>query len=481
LWDRDLRFVRVSPGLAALDGVSVEDHMGRPIRDVVPDLPDSVIEASRNVLQTGEPVTGLRVSFEQDGVSRTFSRDCYPVVAGGDVVGMWATVTELTGELTARATADRAAGELARERGILREVIAGAPAPMAVMWGEELVFSYVNEQALDLMPSGELVGMRADEVFPAGEGMAADLRAAVLGRGETVSVNEVPLGDRFWTFSCVPLPGDRDRPGGVLAVGQEITAQVERRRELEAELAQEHRIATQLQVSLMPEQLPEVPGMDIASGFRPAGQGHEIGGDFYDVFECSKTSWMVVIGDVCGKGAEAAALTALARYTLRAAAIQEGAEPAKLLAQLNEAILRQRNDMRFVSAVCAFVHLEEAGARVDVCVAGHLPPLRVDDGGTVTPIAGGGGPVLGIWDDPKLAEEEVRLEVGQRLVLYTDGVLDAQRSTPLTERGLAHLLGGFSAGSAADTVAQIERSVLGDTVGRDDIAVLVLRPFGGAP
>ena len=221
--------------------------------------------------------------------------------------------------------------------------------------------------------------------------------------------------------------------------------------------------------------------MDIASGFRPAGQGHEIGGDFYDVFECSKTSWMVVIGDVCGKGAEAAALTALARYTLRAAAIQEGAKPARLLAQLNEAILRQRNDMRFVSAVCAFVHLEEAGARVDVCVAGHLPPLRVDDAdGAVTPIAGGGGPVLGIWDNLELAEEEVRLEVGQRLVLYTDGVLDAQRSAELTERGLAHLLGGFEAGSAADTVAQIERSALGDTDGRDDIAVLVLRPFGGA-
>ena len=234
--------------------------------------------------------------------------------------------------------------------------------------------------------------------------------------------------------------------GGVLAVGQEITAQVARRRELEAELAQEHRIATQLQVSLMPDRLPEVPGLDIASGFRPAGEGHEIGGDFYDVFECSEGCWMVVIGDVCGKGAEAAALTALARYTLRAAAIQEGAEPATLLAQLNEAILRQRHDMRFVSAVCAFVDLEpEAGAQVQVCVAGHLPPLLVDDGGEVTPVAGGRGPVLGVWDDLELTEEEIRLQVGRRLVLYTDGVLDAQRSAELTERGLAHLLGGFAA------------------------------------
>lgn len=479
LWDRDLRFVRVNPALAEINRLTVEEHIGRRMRDVIPEMPDSVMEACEKVLETGQSVTGLRVSGELDGAMRTFACDYHPVEADGEVVGLWATVTELTGELKAREAADRAVADLALERGILREVIARAPAPMAVMWGEELVFSYVNEQALELLPDGELVGLRADEVFPAGEEMAAELRAAVLGRGETVSVHEVPLGDRFWTFACVPLPGQQDRPGGVLAVGQEITAQVERRRELEAELAQEHRIATQLQVSLMPDRLPEVPGMDIASGFRPAGEGQEIGGDFYDVFECSEGCWMFVIGDVCGKGAEAAALTALARYTLRAAAIQEGAEPAELLAQLNEAILRQRHDMRFVSAVCAFVDPEpEAGARVQVCVAGHLPPLLVDDGGEVTPVAGGRGPVLGVWDDLELTEEEVRLEVGQRLVLYTDGVLDAQRSAELTERGLAHLLGGFAAGSAADTVAEIERTVLGGAggKGRDDIAVLVLRP-----
>ena len=456
----------------------VEDHLGRPIREVVPELPDSVMEASRKVLETGESVTGLRVNFEQDGVTRTFSRDSHPVVVDGEVVGMWATVTELTEGLEAREAADRALGELELERGILREVIARAPVPMAVMRGEQLTFSYVNEQARDLLPDGELVGLRADEVFPAGEELAEELRAAVLGRGETVSVPEVPLGDRFWTFACVPLPGQGGRAGGVLAVGQEITAQVERRRELEAELAEEHRIATQLQVSLMPDRLPEMPGMDIASGFRPAGEGHEIGGDFYDVFEFSEGCWMVMIGDVCGKGAEAAALTALARYTLRASAIQEGAEPALLLTQLNEAILRQRDDMRFVSGVCAFVDLKPDGAVLHVCVAGHLAPLVVNDGGDVTPVEGGNGPVLGVWDDLELTEEAVRLDVGQRLVLYTDGVLDAQRSLELTEQGLAHLLGDFEAGSAADTVAQIEHAVLGGAggQGRDDVAVLVLRP-----
>ena len=219
-------------------------------------MPDSVIEACADGARDRGVRHGLRVNVEQDGSAR-FSCDYHPVVAGGEVVGMWADH---------RAHCELQARRRPRRARILREVIARVPAPMAVMWGEELVFSYVNEQALELLPDGELFGLRADEVFPAGEELAAELRAAVLGRGETVSVHEVPLGDRFWTFACVPLPGEHDRPGGVLAVGQEITAQVERRRELEAELAQEHRIATQLQVSLMPDRLPD-----------GAGHGHRLG------------------------------------------------------------------------------------------------------------------------------------------------------------------------------------------------------------
>lgn len=300
-----------------------------------------------------------------------------------------------------------------------------------------------------------------------------DVCAGVLETGESVAgviVEGAAEDGSTRTFDCSYHPVESAGVAvGLLAMVREVTEERQARES-------EHRIATQLQVSLMPERLPDVPGMDIASGFRPAG---EIGGDFYDVFEMTDGCWMVVIGDVCGKGAEAAALTALARYTLRAAAIQEGAEPVTLLTQLNEAILRQRDDMRFLSVVCAFLDLDpEGGAGVRVSVAGHLPPLLVEDGGAVTPVGGNGGRVLGVWDDLELTEEEIRLQPGQRLVLYTDGVLDAQRSAELTERGLAHLLGGFAAGSAAETVAQIERAVLGEAAGegRDDIAVLVLRP-----
>lgn len=482
LVDADLRFRRVNAALARINGRAVEEHIGKPLAEVVPDLALDVVEVCAQVIGTGESVAGLIVEGPDDaGELRSFTCSYHPVKEGGEVVGLWATVTEITSERRARESASMAAADLAMERGILREVIARTPAPMAVMLGPELAVAYANDQALELLPDGQLLGQRADAVFPAGAEVAEDLRKAVLGRGETYAVRDVPLGDRFWTFSCVPLPGAENRPGGVLAVGQETTEDVMRRRELEAELAEEQRIATQLQVSLMPDRLPRIPKIDIASGFRPAGEGHEIGGDFYDVFEFSDGCWMIVIGDVCGKGAEAAAVTALARYTLRATAIQEGAEPAVLLDQLNEAILRQRHDMRFLSVVCAFLDRKpESGTRIQVCVAGHLPPLLVDDQtGEVTPVAGGRGTVLGVWDDVELSVEELFLEKGQRLVLYTDGVLDAQRSAELTERGLAHLLGGFKPGSAAETVAQIERAVLGPDggiAGRDDIAVLVVRP-----
>jgi serine phosphatase RsbU (regulator of sigma subunit)/PAS domain-containing protein len=480
LLDADLRFVKINAELAAINDLPPEEHLGRSIGDV-PGMPRQVVDACRTVIAENTSITGVSVEGPlRDGhARRTFECAYHPVCANGESTGVWLTVTEVTGERRARDEAEVASADLARERVILREVIGRAPAPMAVMWGEELVFTYVNAQAQAMLEEGKMIGRRAADVFPAGAELATELRDTVLLKGETAQVKKVPVGDRFWTFACVAIPSPEGQPGGVLAVGQDVTEEVTQSRQLEEELADEQRIATQLQVSLMPDQLPAVPGMDLASGFRPAGDGHEIGGDFYDVFEMAEGCWMVVIGDVCGKGAEAAALTALARYTLRAAAIREGAEPATLLRQLNEAIMRQREDMRFLSAVCLFLDLDldqDGATRARVCVAGHLPPLVVRAGGAVEAIEGGGGPVLGVWEEPQLSEQMVRLDAGARMILYTDGVLDARSSSELTEEGLATIVSGLADADAAATVAAIERSVIGPgEAGRDDMAVLVIR------
>ena len=157
-------------------------------------------------------MTGVRIAGpDPEGTPRTFDCAYHPVLADGSATGLWLTVTEVTGELRARELADSAAADLASERGILREVIASAPAPMAVMWGEELVFSYVNAQALEMLGDEDMIGRTAAEVFPAGAELAAELRDSVLVRGETAHVREVPVGDRYWTFACAPIPGPGQR------------------------------------------------------------------------------------------------------------------------------------------------------------------------------------------------------------------------------------------------------------------------------
>ena len=386
----------------------------------------------------------------------------------------------------------RLAGELAEEQAVLREVFARAPAVMALMWGPELRLRFCNRQALDELPGlGDLLGRSVLEALPEGSPLAIGFAEAVLGRGETVDFEDEPLplggedavdGMRYFTFSAAPVSGSGGAPAGVLVVGRDTTEAVRRRLDLERELEKEHRLVSELQVSLMPERLPQVPGADIASSFRPAGGPHEISGDFFDIFPMGPPCYMVVIGDVCGKGAEAASLTALARYTLRAAAIQEGAEPGILLAQLNEAILRQRHDMRFLSAVCGFLEPVADGAlRLTAAVAGHPPPLHVGVDGAVTPVRSQGG-LLGVWDSPALEEEVVDLAPGERIVLYTDGVVEAGAPRrELEQEGLARLLSEHARGTAADTVAAIEAAVMpaAERRSRDDIAILVIRADPG--
>jgi serine phosphatase RsbU (regulator of sigma subunit) len=494
LLDAELRLVRVNAAMARINGVAVEDHPGKTMADVWPDLADVPLQAARQALETGRPVCDLRLSHgpRDDDAERSFDCSYYPVTEAGEVVGVWATVRELSEERRARTQERRLAGELAEQRVIAEEVFARAPAGMLLLWGHDLVVRAHNRKALEQLPDrGNLTGRRIGEAFPEMRALAEGVPEAVLGKGESIHFEDVPLafggeqaldGDRYYTFTAVPVPGMDGQAAGVLVVGQETTEAVRRRRALERELEDEHRIVTQLQVSLMPESLPSVPGTDLASGFWPAGGGHDIGGDFFDVFPIGSECWMMVIGDVCGKGAEAAALTALARYTLRAAAIQEGAEPAKLLAQLNEAVVRQRDDARFLTAVCAFLEAGgngDGGLRVTLAVAGHPPPLRVSAGGEVLRV-GGSGALIGIWGSvPDLREEVVHLGLGERLVLYTDGVVEAGApTTELGEAGLAELLAATAGQTAAATVAAIEGAVLSSTsaAARDDVAVLVVRP-----
>jgi serine phosphatase RsbU (regulator of sigma subunit) len=235
-------------------------------------------------------------------------------------------------------------------------------------------------------------------------------------------------------------------------------------------------IARTLQESLLPPELPRPPGIELAARFRAAGQGFEVGGDFYDVFDSGGGGWAAVIGDVCGKGPEAAAVTALARYTVRAAAMSVR-EPSRILATLNEAMLRQRDDRRFCTVLYARLERTADGARLEFSSGGHPLPLIVRSDGEVLEI-GTPGTLLGIVPDPDLFDEGVDLRPGDTAILYTDGVTDA--AAPERVRDAREMASGLDLGaerSIDDVAGQLLEAALGDgsREPRDDIAILVVR------
>jgi PAS domain S-box-containing protein len=236
-------------------------------------------------------------------------------------------------------------------------------------------------------------------------------------------------------------------------------------------------IARTLQQSLLPVELPDIPGVETAARFLPTGEGNEVGGDFYDVFETGDRGWTIVMGDVCGKGPDAAAVTALARYTLRAAAMRERL-PSRSLSVLNEALLRQRNDRRFCTVAYAYIEKLDRGARAGISSGGHPLPLLLRADGSVEEV-GAAGTLLGVVPDPDLEDRAVTLGAGDALVFYTDGVIESRANSNgvLDERRLAELL-ATCAGRGPDAIAaRVEEAAVLCQNGRpkDDIAVLVLR------
>ena len=238
-------------------------------------------------------------------------------------------------------------------------------------------------------------------------------------------------------------------------------------------------IAKTLQASLLPPSLPELAGVEMAAAYRPAGRGYEVGGDFYDVFGTAADDWFVVVGDVCGKGAEAAAVTALARYTIRAAAVRTRS-PRAILRLLSDAmILQSEGSGRFCTIACARVEFGRVPARVTVACGGHPLPLLVRAGGSVAYV-GTPGTLLGLVQDPQLEERSAELVPGDTLVLYTDGLTEAGAPARVwSDDELAAAAAATAGRSAAETVQQLVDAALGPVpVPRDDVAVLALRAVG---
>jgi GAF domain-containing protein len=241
-----------------------------------------------------------------------------------------------------------------------------------------------------------------------------------------------------------------------------LFADLERAERTRAEIAQT------LQHGLLPPPLPHIPGWSLAAMYRPAGAENEVGGDFYDAFRVAG-GWMLVIGDVTGRGARAASITALARYTLRTAAMLTN-DPQVALATLNRALLGRGG-----TALCSVVAVaigEDPAEPVSLAVAGHPPPLLVD-GESVSEVAEV-DPVLGAFGDVEWRIGHVQIGQGQQLVMVTDGVIEASAGgIRFGEERMRKELAG--AGNPALAVQRLESALRSFTDGvlDDDAAVLV--------
>lgn len=239
------------------------------------------------------------------------------------------------------------------------------------------------------------------------------------------------------------------------------------------------RVAGALQETLLPPLLPTIAGIDLAARYRAAPSAStQVGGDFYDVFRAGDR-WAAVIGDVCGAGPEAAAVTGVARYTIRALAATT-ASPAATLVALNDALSVQREERRFLTAVhLLFDASSPSGIELTFARAGHPPPvlLRVD--GSIDLLDEPQGTLLGVFEDISVEDRTMHLERGDALVLYTDGVVEArdpdgvQYGYQRLQEVVAAAAGRPSAGIARRLEAAVADFTGGDII--DDVAILVLR------
>ncbi len=239
---------------------------------------------------------------------------------------------------------------------------------------------------------------------------------------------------------------------------------------------QRSRIASTLQRSLLPPDLPEIPGVELAARYFPAGEGLEVGGDFYDAFQTGARSWAIDIGDVCGKGSEAAAVTGLTRHTLRAAAIREPS-PASSLAVLNEALRATYDNGTFCTVVKARLHKTGFGARLTFACGGHPLPLLVTADGHVAPV-GRFGSLVGFFEDPEFTDTVIDVHGGDVVFFYTDGLVEGRgRQMDAGEQRLHQILRDAAGSSAEEIARRVEKAVVAEERGvvSDDTAFLVVR------
>jgi PAS domain S-box-containing protein len=292
-----------------------------------------------------------------------------------------------------------------------------------------------------------------------------------IGVRQALTVPIVASGEPIGALSLVSAESGRAITDDDVALAAELGRRAGTALDNARMVRERTRIARTLQAGLLPPRLPAIPGWASAALYRPAGRENWVGGDFYDAFRI-EDGWMLVVGDVAGRGAEAASLTAMARYTLRATGQSVGS-PLAALEQLNRELL-ERAGTALCTVACAVLKEDDDGAHADVVCAGHPLPLLIREGHVEA--VGAWGPLLGAFADERWRTVRVPVAPGDVLVLYTDGVLDAKG--PADRFGEDRLRDALTGSATADdAVAAVDRALAAWREGDqdDDTAVLAIQ------
>lgn len=523
--DASGRFLFLNEAAARVTGRPVEQVVGRRSTEIFPTGAELEAE-DREVLRTGASKT-FEEEMVVDGERRWFSTTKGPYRDGaGNVVG----VIGIGRDVTAARLAERRTHVLAGAARLLASgtdleatlaEIARIPVPAIADIAEVTVVGSDGQPRSVAMAARDEDLTRAIRrlrtAYPTDPrddaGIAAVLRTgeplllqeltpektAAFARDEThrrmlaeipfTSAVVLPLTARSRTFGTLTLATVAGRPE-LDEADADLAAELAARVALAADntrlYAERQSILRTLESGLLPPELPDIPGIEMAVAFHAGREGLEVGGDFYDVVP-SGNGWLVVVGDVCGRGAEAASVTAVARHTLRGAAHYDD-DPASLLTTLNRAMLRERLQLRFCTVICVHLTRREDGFEVRMANGGHPPPvLSRADGAAETVRAA--GTLVGALEQPHFGTASVHVGPGDALVLYTDGLLDASRGgdarRSLRPKELAPSIAAAAPAGARSIVSALASDAVA-AAGRgglaDDVAILAIRvePAGRA-